>query len=522
MRLHTLRLLLAAGILLAATASCYNYDQEDVINLAENHFINVTISVSTSDAPATRAPQGGEYGDGTERGIDDRENKINNITLIFYQDNTDINQNNTDINTTSENAKVVCVERYSVRPFDEASDKPTTHNHKDTEPTSNHYPKEVLYTTGNQKLENTPLVIGQSYKVLVVANAEDLYVTVGDKIKDVREQVLSSVFTGTGIGIDASNFVMASETDATVTLEDPTKETVDGENRMIYYFDCIHIERLAARIDYNTTGGQYAENIVMGPNGEPANDPAAINRSYRGYKYRGSGNEFFVVTKVTAFNLYDESEFCFKRIRNNWTDATPTITYLGDESTTNYVVDPNTENKVNVPTTLNYLNPIANLNQQPGPAGGSLVNNTYTQVMADVYNTSLFTDNQGNKNVIIGYAKENTLRPGSLLKTYATGIAFEIKYYNSENDPHPKYFVYYHYLRHQGEKEAGSYQAKKLEDIATDNEIYNPSESSPAMNYGIVRNNIYRVSIEGMTPDKVTLLIKVKKWDKFVHEPIYM
>ena len=493
MRLHTLRLLLAAGFLLAATASCYNYDQEDVINLADNHFINVTISVSASDAPATRAPQGGEYGDGTERGIDDRENKINNITLIFYQDNTDINQNNTDINTTSENAKVVCVERYSVRPFDEASDKPTTHNHKDTEPTSNYYPKEVLYTTGNQKLENTPLVIGQSYKVLVVANAEDLYVTVGDQIKDVRKQVLSSVFTGTGIGIDASNFVMASETDATVTLEDPTKETVDGENRMIYYFDCIHIERLAARIDYNTTGSTYSTD-------------------YNGYKYN-NGDDFFVVTKVTPFNLYNEDEFYFKRVRNNWTDTNPTITYLGDETTENYVIDPNTENKGT--NTYNYLNPLTSLTSD--------LAGDYTRSMIDVQDVGgQDVESQiNNNNVIIGYVKENTLCPNALLKYHATGLAFEVKWYDNENSV-PKTFVYYHYLRHQGEKEEGSYQAKKLEDLANDNETYTPSTTSPAMNYGIVRNNIYRVSIDGMTPDKVTLLIKVKKWDKFVHEPIYM
>ena len=465
-----------------------DYDDEIEASSTPN-YINVTISVTASNNPVTRAPQGGEYGDGTERGIDDRENKINDITLIFYQDNA-------GINTTSGDAEVVCVERFAVRLFDE-NDKPTTHNHKDTEPTSDYYPKEVLYTTGNQKIDNTQLVIGQTYKVLVVANA-DIAVTAGDKIKEVRDLVLNSVFTGTGIGINASNFVMASETDATVTLTNPTPDTSDGQNKMIYYFDCIHIERLAARIDYNTIGSEYSA-------------------EYSGYKYdNGSGGSgFFVVTKVTPFNLYNENEYYFKRVRSNWTDAA--ITYLGDESTTNYVVDPNTENKGNAATTLRYLNPINVL--LPGPNHSE----AYTQVMADVQGTSsLFTDNQGNKNVIIGYAKENTLRPGSLLKAFATGIAFEIKYFNGENDPNPKTFVYYHYLRHQGEKETGSYQAKKLEEMANDNEIYNPSTTSPAMNYGIVRNNIYRVSIEGMSPDKVTLHIKVKKWDKFVHEPIYM
>jgi hypothetical protein len=40
-----------------------------------------------------------------------------------------------------------------------------------------------------------------------------------------------------------------------------------------------------------------------------------------------------------------------------------------------------------------------------------------------------------------------------------------------------------------------------------------------------VRNNIYRISIDGITADEtpqLQLRIVVKKWDKFEHEPIYM
>ena len=477
LRLHTLRLLLTAPILLAATASCYNYDEEEVINAADNHFINVTISVSVSGSTPTRAPLGGEYGDGTERGIDDRENKINDITLIFYQDNT-------GINTSSDDAVVACVKKYAVRRFDDENDKPTSHTHKDGE-TETYKGQEILYTTGNQKLEETQLVIGQSYKVLVVANA---YVNakVGDQIKDIRDQVINKVYDGTGVGINASNFVMTSETDATVTLTNPTDETSNGENNKIYYFDCIHIERLAARIDFNPVGSNYSAD-------------------YNGYKYNSDGNSFFVVTRITPFNLYNENEFYFKRIRNNWSDATPTISYLVDESKENYVVDPNTENKVT--TSFSYLNPLTSLTDE--------LTGVYTQVMSNVQ----ATDQINNGNVIIGYAKENTLRPTSPLKNYATGIAFEVKYY-ANSTANPVTTVYYHYLRHQGENvEGGSYQAKKLADISSDSQSCGDTK---AMNFGIVRNNIYRVSIESMTPDEIILHIKVKKWDKFVHTPIYM
>jgi hypothetical protein len=429
-------------------------DYEDEIEIgATPNYINITISVSANNNPVTRAnPTGGEYGDGWEKGKD-RENLVNNITLIFYQDGTGIN--------TDEEATVACVKRYAVTPMANTG----THNHKETEPEpeteteTGYYDEEVLYTTGNQKLDETQLVIGQSYKVLVVANA---YVNAkaGDKIEDIRDQVINKVYDGTGVGIKASNFVMTSETDATVTLTNPTDETSNGKNKKIYYFDCIHIERLAARIDFNPVGSNYSAD-------------------YNGYKYDNSdGNSFFVVTRITPFNLYNENEFYFKRIRNNWSDATPTISYLVDESKENYVVDPNTENKVT--TSFSYLNPLTSLTDE--------LTGVYTQVMSTVQ----ATDQINNGNVIIGYAKENTLRPTSPLKNYATGIAFEVKYY-ANSTATPVTTVYYHYLRHQGENVEGeSYQAKKLADISSDSQICGDTK---AMNFGIVRNNIYRVSI---------------------------
>ena len=81
----------AAVVLLPLLAwSCQlvtdDYDCENDILGTANKYINVTISVSASDSPVTRAnPTGGEYGDGWEKGINTRENKVNNITLIFFQ-----------------------------------------------------------------------------------------------------------------------------------------------------------------------------------------------------------------------------------------------------------------------------------------------------------------------------------------------------------------------------------------------------------------------------------------------------
>lgn len=470
---------LAAGfvllsVVLSACSLVVDGEYPDVPSDDATKYINITISVSAENNNQTRAPQGGEYGDGIEKGID-RENLVNNITLIFYQDNT-------GINTTSDDAAVLCVKQYRVRPFTD-SDLPESHNHKSTE-LSSVKENEVLYTTGNQKLEDTQLRLGQSYKMLVVANA-NVDVNVGDKIKTVRDKLTSSIYLGSGSGIDAENFVMTSECDASVTLSNPIADTSTGENRFVYYFDCIHIERLAARIDYCTSGASY-------------------DGTYNGYVYSTGNGDFYVVTKVTPFNLYNESEYLFKRVQDAW-PATAT-TYLGDESTTNYVVDPKTASKDNEETVISYLSPIA-----------ENMNNSYTQAMNSLSTDQKFTPTGGSETVIIAYPKENTIMPSSHLKKYATGLAFEVKYYASTSAT-PVIRTYYHYLRHQGELSTGSYQAKQWADLS-DTET---GSSTVSMNHGIVRNNIYRVEISGFTDEGIDLKIKVKKWDKFEHAPIYM
>ena len=113
---------------------------------------------------------------------------------------------------------------------------------------------------------------------------------------------------------------------------------------------------------------------------------------------------------------------------------------------------------------------------------------------------------------------ENTLIPNeSLLYYQATGIAIEGYYYKGGLSATPTRKVYYGYLRHQGD--ADSY------DILTTNDTSEKSATTP-MNIGVVRNNIYRIWIGSIQKEqediKVTLNIKVKKWDKFEHETIYM
>ena len=495
----------AAVVLLSMLAwSCQmmtdDFDCEDGISESANKYINVTISVSASDRPVTRAnPTGGEYGDDVEKGIDPRENKVNDITLIFFKDNA-------GVNTTNTNTEVLFVKKYNVHEATSA-DYPYTHTHKDTEPTSGYYDKEVVYTTGNQRLEETSLEVGQTYQILVVANADPLVVP-GDKIVNVREKVNALAYTGTGVGVSATNFVMASETDASVTLNNPT--IVTTENKYIYYFECIHMERLAARIDF---WANKSEGYKTGTDN-------AVYTSTPGYEYKvwkstdttePTSADRFVLTSITPFNLNGGNEYFFKYTNSS---SNP---YLHDEVATgtdaNWVIDPYTMGK-NGTTHPDYL--VSTLTD---------IRTTF----ANAYNVTM-EGQQANKlevgtgtqkdDIIIGYAKENTLNPGvSSLYYYATGLAFEGYYYKNGTGTGERR-VYYHFIRHQGEQNTAynAYTEGNIDDTKT---TFCPT--NPAMNFGIVRNNIYRISIDKITEESsIELKIKVKKWDKFTHEVIYM
>lgn len=477
LRLHIVRLLLMALVVLSATTSCYNYDRPEV-EMTEmapaSRYINITVAVSTSDQRVTRSPLGGEYGDGAEMGSA-AENKVRNITLIFYEDAT-------GVNTSSVDARVACVKSYAVTPVSYSG----YHEHKEGE-TNDVKTNEVLYTTGDQRLDETTLQVGHTYKVIVAANVS-LKVNVGDKIKTVRDTIFTSALYNVEDGTP-TDFVMTSESDATVSLTNATQPS-PNENRFVYNFNCIHIERMAARIDFWTKNSNGYKTSYATPGYE-----------YTVKKPDGSASaDRFVLTRITPFNLNNGGEYMLKRTN----DATNP--YLANETTSNWVVDPNTSGK-NGSAHPSYL--VSKLDDVV-----TTFENTFTVTMANLYEK---TDKTGEDTLIVAYTKENTLRSDATtpLYYYATGLAFEGYYYAAgESQGVPR--VYYYFIRHQGESNTAynTWTPDNINDAKT-----TVCPSSPAMNFGIVRNNIYRISIETITEDA---RIKVKMWDVFEHSPIYM
>ena len=497
-KLHHIRYMVAASLLLPLVCACSSEDNGD--GMAEpqlassNQYINLNIVVSSGSEGTMRGPAGGEEGDGREAGSE-RENLVTGVTVMLYEDVA-------GINTSAETTLAFC--KYYPVSLVSRETAGTPYATKTDE---------AVYSTGDQPLAGSGLDMSKEYHAIVVANQNMASTfTTASKVKDVRDYVTTHVYSGSGLGADASHFVMSLETDYTVNFASPSSKTTVG-NKTTYHFDGIRIERLAARVDFWTNNATYGEK-----------DALAHNYRAAGYVYpvwkttdvsTPNSTDKFVLTAVIPFNLYNAGEYLFKRTN----DAAP---YLAEETTTNYVIDPNTASKTTAsPTyynnTLTYLVGIDETNLSLSAATG------YFQAANALYVSSTqkakFTGDGDKDNFILCYPRENTLSTSSPLYYYATGVAIEGDYYpagSAADLSKAKHFIYYGYLRHQGEG-TGPYAIKARTDLSTTETYTTP------MNFSVVRNNLYRISIDKITEKgELELKIMVKKWDTFTHSWIYM
>lgn len=497
---------------LAMLSACYNYDQEGIEEVnAGNYYINLAISVSSGNEHSTRAdePQGGENGDGREAGFE-RENTITGITLILYQDGT-------GINTTADPTLDL------VRYFPVSLD---SHDPQGTEYTTKK--EEAYYTTGNQPLGTHNLDLSATYHAIVIANAPELTTSLIEgtsKLSNVRDATSRYIYVGdpTKSADNCRNFVMSSEADNTINFGSVTVTNLDGtphEKGKDILFDVstqpLVIERLAARIDFWAANSEGYKTS--------ADNPAYL---IPGYEYKvGTTNDRFVVTGIVPFNLTNShinygKEYLIKRLKDDLSETA--VKYLSNETAaTSYVFDPNTLNKTNdVNPTLD--SPLDNLYPMI-PESGTLdienvSDNPYFHSVASMHASASKYDISGKENVVVCYPMENCLLPESRLYYHATGIAIVGYYYKNGTGTGTR-LVYLGYLRHQGESETYDIQSYTT---PLSKEATATMGTTKAMNFGIVRNNIYRVSINSI--DKMStmeLSIKVKKWDPYIHDFIYM
>ena len=338
-----------------------------------------------------------------------------------------------------------------------------TNLNKVTPPTSG---KDATYTTVPKEIDAA--IVGKNYHVIVIANADDMTSRCkGQKIKDVRDLQMSKVCTRDADITKFSNFIMSSKKDAKIDFSQEGSETDPYQVE-------VDIERLAARIDiipnatYNDTGKGYYYNVMDGTN------------VVGGFK----------LESVTPSKVMTKGEYLIKRVSPK--AAVSTVTYYGEElmdakskASTNYVVCPWT--KVRTGLTLSNAE---------GPA--SLYN------VQKVASTS--------ESYILDYVMENTTTDNDVANS--TGLIFKGKYYEETEwdakTKQPKAGVtgadkeYTYTLRHSDPSGSGTL--------------------SDPMHFGVVRNNIYQVKVEGVEGKSkgIKLTIHVVPWAHYDHgEVIY-
>ncbi len=530
-----LKNLFIATSCLVMLSACTDDDGEKVPNVS-GCYINLAISVSNGSSHFTRAgekPTGGEDGDGREAGIE-RENTVTGITLILYQDGT-------GINTTSD-PTLDLVRYFPV-----------------TERATGTMPIEVTYTTGPQALGKHSLDLTATYHAIVIANAPEVPASLTEgtsTLSDIRNVTLNTVYVGapTALAVNCSNFVMSSEKDNTINFGSVTGTNLDGtphtKGQDILYDvtgQPLVIERMAARVDFST---KYSTTDHVAYDASTYNRPGYVYRVWNSADIAANtapttsvdaNRDHFVVVSITPFNLSNADTYVIKRNADDskLPSAAGNVTatfakrtasyvpqYLADETTTSWVLDTHSGAAKNTASYPSYIT--SQLDSYKTQA--TLASNPYNIELSSAWHvTGNYYVDSGDEALIVAYPKENTVDSDTPLYYYATGVAIEGIYYKKGTTTGGSPKVYYGFLRHQGES-ASSYDAFKLEgkDATETASLITAAKAMGcsadwAMNYGIVRNNIYRISIDKITEQgTVELKIKVKAWDPYVHAYIYM
>lgn len=442
-------------------------------------FLSVSINVAGEDSRTTRAedyyfepkPWGGESGNGDHKG-ETYERTVNNMSMLFFHPaKNDLTDGEARIekviyfpNVSSDGTRTLAVE------------------------------------VDSKFLNDTKL------RFLVVANVGDLSAYQGRKLSDVRDQLITDVFnradnatfTKTGELDGYSTFVMSSRGQSSLTIKGGS-----GTEENPYLIDHM-IERLAARIDIMPHTELYEFNKKTG-----------LCKYCYNVKQGTDIIGGFVLEYVRPYNVLTSQEYVFKRTA---TDASlANLKYLGLEEddgnnqNTNYVVDPTSLNKSEA--TFKY----------PKNTDEYWANATYddfyqTRIAHKTHTNSIggkATFNPETDYYILDYVKENTSFDNN--EKYATGLVFKGKYYEADDwdatNVVPK-------TGHEsnGKDKAYTYVIRHSDPTGT-------GTTSDPMHYGIVRNNIYRVRIDGITgkgPDGMKITLNVRKWATYTHEKTTM
>lgn len=327
----------------------------------------VSLSFASPQGTPTRSnPTGGETGDGLEAG-QDNENAITSAVAFFYQGS------GTDGVNSKGDTPIKAAVSFNV---------------------GSTMSGDRTYTTSPQQVD----LENGTYNVIVVANpGTDWWTGKTLTLDDVCNHIQTTAWTASESGY--SNFVMTSAADATLTLNsNPEDNPATAE---------VNVERMAARLDYKTTGTYTCDD----PAYESNNQKATVE-----------------ITGAALVNNLTAGSYLLKRVADDVKGTN--LSYLGDETAdendvaTNYVLDPWTAVKTltNNSFTIGsetktaedlYCEWFGNISQDPNYWAG------YVRPGTSVSDGWLR----------IGYTLENTTAAEEAGSDYSTGVVFKAKFY---------------------------------------------------------------------------------------------
>lgn len=331
----------------------------------------VAVAFNTGMNTSTRAnPTGGEDGDGPEVG-QSNENRVNDITLFFYEATDKVKGVNSDPETS-----IVARHHFKNGEF--------TYNGGTNAQTN---PVEV-----------TDLLVNHSYHVLAVVNGGENF---GEGVKtlgDLQQMKVTSIYKTSGSNPTQegySNFLMASADDENYPLEIyPSNSETNPAHTVI------NVERVSARVDYR----------AIDPNGQPANDSI--------YEIDNVGTARITGALLVNTLNVGANSYLLKRVTEANAGFNTDVIYLGKETVnnetdkvaTNYVIDPYaTSGKQEADFDPKTYFPSIGYDNA---ADWENLFSEGTEVSAD-----------GETWHLIGYPKENVNEKGS--KRHSTGIIFK-------------------------------------------------------------------------------------------------
>lgn len=372
--LHTVKSVMGCMLVTALAAGCA---QEDIGNdPSEGGGMSATSYVSLSFAspqgtPTRANPTGGETGDGQETG-QDYENAITSAVAFFYQ-GTDQKGVNSGGNTP-------------IKAF-------VSFNNIGNGTDENSTGVDRKYTTSPQQVD----LENGTYNVIVVANpGTDWWTGRSLTLADVRDYIQTTAWTASGS--DYSDFVMTSAADATLTLNSNPESNPATAT--------VNVERMAARLDYKTTGTYTCDD----PDYESNNQKATVE-----------------ITGAALVNNLTAGSYLLKRVVDDVKGKN--LSYLGDETPdagvqTNYVLDPWTAAKTSANNSFT-------IGGEANKTAKDLYGEWFGNISQDPNHRAAYVQPGDGTETWqrIGYTLENTTAAEEAGKRYSTGVVFKAKFH---------------------------------------------------------------------------------------------